>query len=114
MKRDLELIRKMVLTIEDSSSAWAPSRMSFAGYSSSEVGYHAWLLIDAGLAKGNVTTDQQSDGPEAMITSLTWAGHEFADAARDDTRWQKAMGLVKEKGGAVTIAVLTRNSSSGS
>jgi len=49
-----------------------------------------------------------SEGPEAIITSLTWAGHEFAEAARDDTRWKNAMGLVKDKGGSVTIGVLTQ------
>ena len=108
MKRDLELIRKMVLAVEDSPSGWAPQSMSFSGYSAAQVGYHGWLLIDAGLAKGADTTDQQSEGPEAMITSLTWAGHEFADAARDDSRWQKAMGAVRERGGAVTLAVLTQ------
>jgi hypothetical protein len=49
-----------------------------------------------------------SEAPEGFITNLTWAGHEFADAARDETRWKKAMGFVKEKGGAVTIGVLTQ------
>ena len=37
---------------------------------------------------------------------MTWEGHEFADAARDETRWKKAMGIVEEKGGAVTLDVL--------
>jgi hypothetical protein len=107
MKRDLELIRKMVLAIEDSPTAYAP-RLEFDGYTDAQVGYHAYLLIDAGFARGQDTTTFDSDGPEAIITSLTWDGHEFADAARDDSRWTKAMGLVQEKGGAVTIAVLTQ------
>lgn len=107
MKRDLELIRKMVLAIEDAQSGWAPN-LKLEGYSNAEVGYHAYLLVDAGLAKGQDSTDQQSEGPEAHITSLTWAGHEFADAARDEGRWAKAMGVVAEKGGAVTLGVLTQ------
>jgi hypothetical protein len=41
-----------------------------------------------------------------MITSLTWQGHEFAEAARDETRWKKAMGMVADKGGSITLAVL--------
>jgi len=107
MKRDLELIRKMVLAIEDAPSGWAPD-LKFDGYSDAQVGYHAYLLIDAGLARGQDASTMGSDAPEGFITSLTWAGHEFADAARDETRWKKAMGVVQEKGGTVTIGVLTQ------
>lgn len=107
MKRDLELIRKMVLAIEDGPSGWAPD-LKFDGYSDAQVGYHAYLLIDAGLARGQDASTMGSDAPEGFITSLTWAGHEFADAARDETRWKKAMGVVQEKGGTVTIGVLTQ------
>ena len=42
-----------------------------------------------------------------MITSLTWAAHEFTDSARDEKRWRQAMGMVQEKGGSVTLSVLT-------
>jgi len=107
MKRDLELIRKMVLAIEDAPSGWAPD-LNFDGYSDAQVGYHAYLLIDAGLARGQDASTMGSDAPQGFITSLTWAGHEFADAARDETRWKKAMGVVQEKGGTVTIGVLTQ------
>lgn len=107
MKRDLELIRQMVLAIEDAPSGWAP-HLKFEGYSDAQVGYHAYLLIDAGLAKGQDATTNDSEGPEGFISSLTWVGHEFADAARDETRWKRAMGVVHEKGGTVTIGVLTQ------
>ena len=107
MKRDLGLIRKMVLAIEDAPSGWAPD-LKFEGYSDAQVGYHAYLLIDAGLAKGEDASTMGSEAPEGFISSLTWAGHEFADAARDEARWKKAMGVVQEKGGSVTIGVLTQ------
>ncbi len=48
----------------------------------------------------------QSKSPEAIATSLTWEGHEFSEAARDDTRWNKAMTVVKEQGGSITLGVL--------
>ncbi len=109
MKRDLELIRKMVLAIEDAPSGWAPDDLKFEGYTCAQVGYHAYLLIDAGLAKGEAISPMMgSDSFQGFISSLTWAGHEFADAARDETRWRKAMGVVQEKGGTVTIGVLTQ------
>ena len=47
-----------------------------------------------------------SDGPEARIMSLTWGGHDFAEAARDPDRWQQAVKIVKDKGGNVTLDVM--------
>jgi uncharacterized protein DUF2513 len=40
-----------------------------------------------------------SRGPELLLTNLTWAGHEFADAARDEKRWKKAMQSFERKAG---------------
>ena len=108
MKRDLELIRKMVLAIEDAPSGWAPNDLKIDGYTDEQIGYHAYLLIDAGLAKGEDASTLGSQSPEGFISRLHSAGHDFADAARDETRWRKAMGVVQEKGGTVTIGVLTQ------
>jgi hypothetical protein len=108
MKRDLDLIRKMVLAIEDHPSGWAPHDLSFEGYTEVQVGYHAYLLIDAGLARGEDSSTMGSEAPEGFISSLTWKGHEFAAAARDDSLWMKAMGNVAEKGGHITLDILTQ------
>jgi len=105
MKRDWDLIRKIVLTIEDAPSGWAPE-LSFGGYSEAQVDYHAWLLINAGLAKGRDVSTKNSEAPEGMITNLTWAGHEFAEAIRNDNTWNKAMRTVKKKAGNITFDIL--------
>lgn len=104
----MELIRKIALAIEDAPTGYAPDRLNFKGYSAEQVAYHAHLMIQAGLASGHDVTAMGSTSPEAILTSLTWAGHEFAEAARDEARWKKAMGIVHEKGGSVTLSVLTQ------
>jgi hypothetical protein len=106
MKRDMELIRKMVLTVEDAPDGYAPDLIPMEGYSDEQVAYHAWLIIQAGLATGPITTCSGNSGPTAQILNLTWDGHEFAAMARDDTAWNKTMGIVREKGGAVTLDVM--------
>ena len=108
MRRDMELIRRLVLAIEDAPTGFAPRSLDVAGYAPGQIGYHAYLIIDAGLARGSETTSMGDSAPSAILTNLTWAGHEFAEAARDQTRWNKAMGIVQEKGGTVTLAVLTQ------
>ena len=106
MKRDLELVRKIVLTMEDSPGGYSPE-MKIEGYSDEEVGYHCYLIVDAGLATGVNMTAYSERSPNWLVTCLTWAGHEFAEASRDEGRWKQAWGIVKEKGGSVTIAVLS-------
>ena len=105
MRRDLDLIRKMLLGVEDAPTGFAPD-LNFGGFTDAQIGYHAYLLIDAGLAKGADITSHDSDGPNAIIQYLTWEGHEFADAARDESRWKKAKGMVAEKGGGITLDVM--------
>ncbi len=42
----------------------------------------------------------------AAAIRLTWKGHEFLDAARNNTVWRKALAHVKKAGVAVTLPVL--------
>jgi hypothetical protein len=96
----------MVLAIEDNPAGYAPDALAIDGYTQDQIDYHAYLLIDAGYAAGRDTGGLRSTGPQAVVTRLTWEGHEFAEAARDDSRWRQAMGVVKDKGGSITIDLL--------
>ncbi|MBX9790026.1 MAG: DUF2513 domain-containing protein [Pirellulales bacterium] len=106
MKRDMDLIRKMVLAVEDSPSGFAPDALNFDDYTEEQVGYHAYLLVDAGLALGADVTTMSSSSPEYVLRRLTWAGHEFADACRNESIWNQAQDTVKKKAGSVTFDVL--------
>lgn len=105
MKRDLDLIRTILMALEDAPTGWAPE-LKLNGYTDAQVGYHAYLVMDAGLARGSDVTTAGSEGPEALLSSLTWEGHEFVEAARDESRWQRAKGMVAEKGGGISLDVL--------
>lgn len=106
MKRDMDLIRKMILLIEDSPEGWAPQPIQIEGYNEEQIDYHAYLLIDAGLAKGETISLMDSAAPKGMLHYLTWAGHDFADACRNETIWNQAKRMVKEKAGTVTFELL--------
>lgn len=108
MKRDMDLVRKLVFAIEEHPSGFAPDEINIQGYSSEQIGYHLHLMLEAGLIEGSDVTCMDSASPEAMVSSLTWAGHEFADAARSDTLWNQAKAAVKEKVGSASIALLTQ------
>lgn len=106
MKRDMDLIRKMLLLVEDAEHGFAPTDMKIDGYTEEQIGYHAYLLVDSGLAEGADVTHMGSSGPQYILTRLTWAGHDFADACRDQTVWEKAKATVKGKVSSVTFDVM--------
>jgi hypothetical protein len=108
MKRDMNLVRNIVLALEDYPAGFAPRDFAVEGYSDEEIGYHIYIMMEAGLIRGADVTTHGSKSPQAITTGLTWAGHEFADAARDPKRWEKAMELTKEKAGSITLDVLAK------
>jgi len=89
MKRDMDLIRAMLMILESPGADPIFGPLAENGYSEEQIGYHAWLLHDAGLARGWV---MECDGslPSAQLQCLTWAGQEFLAAARKDSVWNKA------------------------
>ncbi len=108
MKRDMDLVRSIVLAIEAAPTGYAPDSIEIPGHTDEEIGYHVHLMIEAGLVRGQDVTSLASTSPQAMPSSLTWTGHEFADASWDDKRWLKAKELAVTKAGSVTIEVLTK------
>lgn len=106
MKRDNDLIRKMLFIIEDAPTGFAPHPLKVEGYTDEKVAYHAYQLIDGGYAKGPVVTSSSSSGPEGMILNLTSKGHDLAAAARSETIWRKAMAIIQTKVGSVALDVL--------
>jgi len=102
MKRDMDLVRKVLLELETKTRA---GEIKIEGYSDAQVGYHCYLIADAGLAVGGDVTPRGSEGPKWQLFHLTWAGHDFLDAAREPSRWEKAKSVVSRIGG-VSMAVL--------
>ncbi len=108
MKRDMDLVRKLVFAIDESNHGFAPRKIVVEGFTEEQIGYHLSIMFEAGLITVFTLTSQGSSSPEVRAKSLTWAGHEFADAARSDSLWNKAKSTVKEKFGSVSISLLTQ------
>jgi hypothetical protein len=106
LKRDPELIRKLALAVEDVATGYVHDEIEIDGYSKDQIGYRAYLLVDAGLAKGLGITAIADTSPRWRIIHLASSGHDFADAARDESTRRKAAGIVKDKAGGVTLDVM--------
>jgi DNA-binding transcriptional ArsR family regulator len=99
MKRDIDLIRKILFEIEKYPYYNGEAiSLNIENYSPEEINYHVNLLEEAGLVQ---VMRYVSNMTEAYATRLTWQGHEFLDAARDDTHWAKARAIMSQAGGFV-------------
>ena len=100
MKRDMDLVRKILMACADHEHGSAPA-LQVGGYSDEQIGYHVYLMMQAGLVEGADITDLACQSPQAMLTSVTWEGHEFLEASRDDGLWTKAKQAAGSTGGMV-------------
>jgi hypothetical protein len=104
MHRDMDTVRHLLMWVESDHAHEIPATIL-----PQELAYHAQLLIDAGLAEGTVHYGAYRGGrvPDKFhIERLTWAGHDFLDAARNDTHWKKAKSKIVETGSSWTFDVL--------
>jgi len=97
MKRDMELVIKILKEVEEKDSIEPFNlRMSDEGYDDDLVMYHLILMSEAGLIETFELTTL--GGSNVMVKRLTWDGHEFLDAARNDSVMSKAKEIAKQKG----------------
>jgi hypothetical protein len=105
MKRDMDLVRQILLEVEEQpfTGKWLNLEID-GGFTRQEITYHVMILYEAGLLEAvNLTTH---GGKNWRPTRLTWEGHEFLEAARDNSRWQKAKSTMMEKAGGITFEIL--------
>lgn len=100
MKRDPDLIREILFRVEASEDSLREAALIFPGRSERQVCYHVQLLIEAGLVLGRVNyADNRIHS--MFISRLTWDGHEFIEAARNDNAWRKAKETMAATGGFI-------------
>ena len=114
MKLDHDLIRNIVLSIEES---WPPGHVNGMIKPEDEITKpirgalncedevlveHLMLLEQAGFISGDLIVTL-GDPREFILYGLTWSGHEFAANASDDGIWSQA----KKKAGPASISIIS-------
>lgn len=106
MTRDMDLARKILFEVEECQDPWGPRELVIEGFSNQEIFYHIRLLHQAGLIEAE---DCSCAGPGGFCWDagpLTWEGHEFIEAARDNSRWEATKKMIREKGGGLVFETL--------
>lgn len=105
MKRDWDVIRKILVALEEKSDKMPLRSGSITGIPANEASYNMGLLIEAGLIVGQSSKalGMGSEGPPALAISLTWSGHELLDAIRAEGTWNHVKATAKERGLDLTL-----------
>ena len=95
MKRDMDLVRKILIKIEED---WGyeylgPEReIKIEGYSDSAIHYHLRIMVEAELIT-SIFPEGLSDISSTYIQYppeiITWEGHEFLEGIRKEETWEK-------------------------
>jgi hypothetical protein len=105
MKRDMDLIRTILLNVEADKYPYG-GPVYVDGVPGEICARHFALLIEAGLAEGHLVNSNVDGIVGAILYRLTWAGHDFLEAARSDTVWNKAKAKVIQPGLSWTFSML--------
>ncbi|MCI7693554.1 DUF2513 domain-containing protein [Veillonella caviae] len=105
MKRDLDLIRNILFTIENSNSIDASltlNSLSKLHQDQELILYHVFLLDDAGFIIGII----DETAPYISITRLTNEGHDYLDTIRDDSVWNQTKSTLGKISGSASLEVV--------
>ncbi len=90
------------------TSTRRPSPSACSAHCDEQRVYHFALLIVAGLVHGETVPDGRGHPVSTGTLGLTWAGHEFLDAHRNEAIWKKAGERIKKPGADATISLLQK------
>ena len=113
MKRDLDLIRDILLKCEKSEERyfdigtyeWTDHDMrerelQSDDWNESEV-FHLDLLTQGGFIQRSV-----SEHSDIEMFEITWVGYDYIEAVRNENIWRKTKAAVAESGASLTIELV--------
>ncbi len=110
MKRDVELIRSILMRVEESQTLKPIWSKDFAidGRTEEEIISHVQLLEDAKYLEVVVIKEIGGIPRQFVISRITWAGHEFLSNARNEKTWKKTMTNLGNKAQSVSFEILIK------
>jgi len=108
LTRDMDLVRKLLLFFDQRTEAASVEVPPIAGdYDPVFIKYHLNLLYEAAWITAEPVRSTTSDRVIYVLPfELTWQGHDFLDAIRNDTVWQRTKNVIARAGGSVPIEVM--------
>ena len=106
MKRNMDLVRLILLEIENIYQSTAIYNLTIDGYDAEMIAYHCKIIHEAGLISEYKAQYADNKLYGFGVGSLTWDGNDFLDKIRDDSQWKKIKDAITEKGFPMVIETI--------
>jgi len=108
MKRDFDLIRKILLYVEENHKEGSLMINKLEDYDNQTLIFHGKLLKDQGLIEGRALEYLTPGNDDFQCFGLTSEGYEFLDKIRDNTKFKKAIKTIIDEGKDMTATVIAK------
>jgi hypothetical protein len=105
MKRDMDLVRAILIALEAHAHGFAPAEFTVAGYDDETIGHHIWLMAQGKLVTAQDVTSFENGSPTAIPRAITWDGHDFLATVRDERVWRRLKADLKDQAISLPFAL---------
>jgi hypothetical protein len=103
MKRDWDVIRAVLLEIEESDESNISNLRYDSDAGDTVKAFHAFMLQDAGMISGKSNAHQKTLTRVLLTPKLTWEGRELLDTLRSKPLWEKMKAKAASTGIEITF-----------
>ena len=105
MRRDMDLCRDILLSLQDAPFGPGAIKVEINGKTEEEISYHLMLLDQAGLLDAK-DLSKSTQNMKWRANFLTWDGHEFLEASRNQGIWDQTKKVFADKSVGISFEIL--------
>jgi hypothetical protein len=95
----MDFLREILPKCEEHEHGFAPPEFDIDGFTAEQIGFHVYLLGEAGLLQTREITGDGDNSPQAAAISITNGGYDFLQKTRDPDIWQRSKDVASRAGG---------------
>lgn len=112
MRRDLDLVRSILIYVEDADSEVDAGDMATKRWPIELVAYHVRLMAHHGLIDvSRDISDMNGSTIELTVAGITWDGQDYLDSIREPKVWKKVKKILADTVGSTTLDVVRQTGS---
>ena len=103
MKRNLDLVREILIQLENCDYTSGGHHLKVEGYSDDDFNYHIKIMHEGGLIEAQSSQGSKPHNGGQIVykvwtpKSITWTGHQYLSSIRDKRVWSELKEKYKDR-----------------
>ena len=112
MKRDIDLVRSILIYVENAADEVDADEMATERWPIETVAYHVRLMAHLGLVDvSRDARDMNGNTIELTVAGITWDGQDYLDSIREPKVWGRVKKALAGTVGSTTLDVVRQTAS---